>query len=409
MLNLHTLGGLDLRDGQGERLASVLARPKQVALLTYLAVEGPRRSQRRDTLLAFFWPDADSEHAQMSLRQVLYQLRTALGSDILESRGDEVLLGEEKLWCDAAAFEAAVAEQRLDEALELYRGELLTGFHLSSAPDFELWLDAARRRLGQAAADAALSLARQAESAGQEMEARRNARRAAALGPYDELACRKLIGLLDRLGDRAGAVVAFERFAERLRSDLGMEPSPELRSTIQSIRARQKVGEHFSPPRQPARTAEPRVAVLPMKAPAGGPAADAPDAALVQELGAVCAERLMAALASLEGLHVVPSRSMEPYLSGERDVRRLVEELGATLLVNGTIVRTSEGVRLGVQLIDAAADDVIWAESFHGTLEDARSADSALFQSVVDGLRGALEHRGPFPRSAPPASGPASR
>ncbi len=396
MLRLHTLGALDLRDSRGERLGDVLARPKQVALLTFLAIEEPRRSHRRDTLLSLFWPDADSEHAQMSLRQVLYQLRTTLGSEIVESQGDEVTLGEGRVWCDAAAFEAAIGERRLDEALELYRGELLRGFHLSSAPQFEHWLDGARRRLGQAAADAALSLAKEAEAAGEEMEARRNARRAAALGPYDELACRNLIGLLDRLGDRAGAVVAFERFAERLRSELGMEPSPELRSTIETIRGRQEVGKHFPPPRSAPTTAS-RIAVLPMKAPGGAseaePSAEPSEAAFARELGKALAEQLVAALASDESIHVVPTRSMEPYLSGQRDVRGLVEELGATLLVNGTIVRIPDGVRLAVELIDAEADDVIWAKSFQGTLEDARSPESALFRSIVQALQAELARR----------------
>lgn len=399
MLHLRTLGALDLRDSRGERLAAVLARAKQVALLSYLAIEEPGRSHRRDTLLALFWPDADSEHAQTSLRQALYQLRMDLGSEVLKSRGDEVSLDEGQVWCDAAAFDAAVGERRLDEALALYRGELLKGFHLSGTPEFEQWLDTARRRLGQAAADAALSLAREAEAAGREVEARRNARRAAALGPYDELACRNLIGLLDRLGDRAGAVIAFERFAERLRSELDMEPSPELRSAIERIRARQEVGEHF-PTRQLPPTAARRIAVLPMKAPGNISETEPSEVAFARELGNAFAEQLVAALASVEDFHVVPTRSVRPYLSGKGGVRGLVDKLGATLLVNGTITRTPEGVRLAVELIDAEADDVIWAKSFRGTLEDVRSTDSPLFRSMVQAIQAAVTRWSP--PSAPP-------
>lgn len=386
MLRLHTLGALDLRDSRGERLAAVLARPKQVALLTFLAIEEPRRSHRRDTLLALFWPDADSEHAQMSLRQALYQLRMALGSETLESQGDEVSLGEGRVWCDAAAFEAAVGERRLDEALALYRGELLKGFHLSGGPEFDQWLDAARHRLGQAAVDAALSLATEAEAAGREVEARRNARRAAALGPYDELACRNLIGLLDRLGDRAGAVIAFERFAERLRSELGIQPSPELRSTIETIRARREVREDFPTPPAAGR----RIAVRPMRPPGDASETEPAEVAFARELGAAFAEQLVAALASVKDFHVVPTRSVEPYLVEESDVRDLVDELGATLLVNGTIARIPEGVRLAVELTDAEADEVVWAKSFRGTLEDVRSAESELFHSVVEAIREAV-------------------
>jgi len=41
----------------------VLAQPKRVALLAYLAAATPRRLHRRDSLLALFWPELDQEHA----------------------------------------------------------------------------------------------------------------------------------------------------------------------------------------------------------------------------------------------------------------------------------------------------------------------------------------------------------
>ena len=56
MIELRTLGGLDLHDAQGHELRVISAASKQAALLTYLAIATPRGFHRRDTLLALLWP-----------------------------------------------------------------------------------------------------------------------------------------------------------------------------------------------------------------------------------------------------------------------------------------------------------------------------------------------------------------
>ena len=56
MIELRALGTLALRDPNGEDLHSILAQPKRVALLAYLAIARPRCFHRRDTLLALLWP-----------------------------------------------------------------------------------------------------------------------------------------------------------------------------------------------------------------------------------------------------------------------------------------------------------------------------------------------------------------
>ena len=67
MIRLRTLGALDLRAVDGEELRTVLAQPKRFALLAYLAVATPRGAHQRDTLIALFWPEQDSEHARNAL------------------------------------------------------------------------------------------------------------------------------------------------------------------------------------------------------------------------------------------------------------------------------------------------------------------------------------------------------
>ena len=241
MIELRTLGGLDLHDSQGRELRVIFAASKRAALLTYLAIATPRGFHRRDTLLALLWPELDQEHARGALRQALHLIRRSMTDGALLAEGDdEIALDRDAFWCDAVAFEQLLDEGQVEEALALYRGELLEGFHLSGCLEFERWLEDERRRLKQRAAEAAWSLAQQALAGGRMAEAARWGRRALALSPYDEGVVQRVIELLDRAGDRAGAIREYEAFAKRLREDHEAEPAPETTALIESVRAREQ-------------------------------------------------------------------------------------------------------------------------------------------------------------------------
>jgi DNA-binding SARP family transcriptional activator/tetratricopeptide (TPR) repeat protein/TolB-like protein len=237
MIRFRLLGALDLRGPDGREIGSVLAQPKRTALLACLA-SSPRRFHRRDTLLGLFWPDSDQSHARDSLRQAVRYLRRSLGEGVVVGRGDEELgVDETLLWCDAAAFEQAVDAGELERALDLYRGDLLTGFFLSDVPEFERWLERERARLRGRALETAWVLAERREAARDQAGAARYARRATELSPDDEGTLRRLMTLLDRLGDRAGAVRVCEEFAARLEEECGIGPSAETMALMQRVRA----------------------------------------------------------------------------------------------------------------------------------------------------------------------------
>ena len=243
MLEFRTLGRLDLRREAEPGLeaadpSALLSQPKPTALFAYLAICQARGLQRRDRLAAMFWPESDDRRARAALSQILYVLRQTLGSDILESRGsDEVGIAPDAVWCDAVEFRRGVAEERFDEALELYQGELLPAFFASDAPGFERWLEEERAELGRLAAESSWKLASLREANGNAAAAGHWARRAVALNPYDEAGVQRLLELLGRLGDRSGATRAFEQYRERIVADLGFEPSEETRALAERIRA----------------------------------------------------------------------------------------------------------------------------------------------------------------------------
>jgi len=242
VIQLRALGGSDLVDtgGRGE-LHAILVQPKRFGVLVYLALSHTHRFRRRDTLVTLFWPELDQEHARGALRQALRFLRGELGAGVLLSRGEEeVGVNREALWCDATEFEQACRSADWNRALELYRGDLLAGVHLpESSVDFEHWLEHERGRLRQQAAAAAWSLAGLAEQAGDLKAAAPWGRRAVELSPDDEAGVRRLMRILDRKGDRAGALSVHEAFRLRLAAQYDAVPAPETQALLESIRSRE--------------------------------------------------------------------------------------------------------------------------------------------------------------------------
>lgn len=237
MIRFQLLGSIDLRDETGRELRAVLAQPKRLALLACLAATSPAGPQRRDTLLGMFWPELDQEHARNALSKAVHFLRRSLGEvSILSRSAEELALDSTAVWTDVEAFRTALDGGRVDEALELYRGDLLPSFFVPDAPGFEEWLERERPRLRARAASAARLLAERYEAGRHLTLAIASARRSVELCNGDERPLRRLIELLDRLGDRAGALRAYEEFARKLAVELEIEPAAETVALVQRIR-----------------------------------------------------------------------------------------------------------------------------------------------------------------------------
>ncbi len=238
-LVMHLLGGLDLVGDTGTT-PTILRQPKRVALLAYLAAGSEGGYRRRDSLIGLFWPDSDPESARHSLRQALYVIRKEIGSSAIRVRGDEdVGLDPAAIESDAARFQALARDGFAREAMQIYRGDLLPGFYLDNAPEFEHWLEVERLRLRRLASDLSWTLAEAARRDGDGTEAARRARKAVELDPFNESSLHRLIELLDAQGDRAGALAAFDHFARRLSEGYEAEPSPETRALVDRVRSRQ--------------------------------------------------------------------------------------------------------------------------------------------------------------------------
>lgn len=275
MLRLRTFGTLDLRPDGGKPVRDLLGQPKRLALLITLALEGRRGPVPRDLLLARFWPESDEGRARNALSQALHHLRLALGGDVLESHGTtHVGLRAGAMWCDAAAFDEALARDDPAAALALYAGDFCPGLAPGGGTDVEQWLDAERSRYARAAVAAAETLAAAALERGDRDEAARRARWALALPPLDEQDLRSLLLALERAGDAAGALRAYSEHAERLRRALDDAPEPATQRVAAGIRERREAA--VAATLRPA-AAAPHDAPVPAHRPGGAePRAPAP-------------------------------------------------------------------------------------------------------------------------------------
>ena len=269
MLQLRTLGRLELVSGELTALHVAAAQPKPLALLAYLALATPRGQHSRDSLLALFWPELGDDEARRALRQALHRVRYHVGDELLKSeREGQIGISGDGAWCDAIAFEQALDGGRDADALALYHGPFLNAVFVSDAsPEFEQWVDLTRTRLRDRAATAASKLAETARRASERAAEVRWATQACQLAPEDEAHIRALMTALAASGDRAGALRAYKSFAELMEREYDAEPTKETAALAASMRAAPAQAE-IAPAITPATAITPAATIIPAAFPA---------------------------------------------------------------------------------------------------------------------------------------------
>jgi TolB-like protein/DNA-binding SARP family transcriptional activator len=385
-----------------------------------------------------------------SISQAIYYLRQSLGRNVVVSRGnEEVAIDPDRLWCDAVAFRQALAAGDVGDALELYRGDLLPGFFLSDALEWERWLEEERTHLRSRAAEAAWSLAERSAAEGGAVNAAHWGRRALALTPGDEGQLRRFLVLLDRVGDRAGAAQAYTEFAERFARDYGVGPSPETQAVIAAIRSRHETVEQNAGPAraESVPNANPSVDLVPSN---GQPEADqthsrrprrkrwllsggtaalvaillftvpflrprvdsdatsqprAGGGSLVSNRLAVLpladfspdpedayfadgmTEELISRLSRLPGLRVIARTSVMPYRDVDKSIAEIGRELDVGTVLEGSVRKIGDQVRIAVQLVDPATQEHLWSADYDAELADVLALQRQIAERVAEALR----------------------
>ncbi|MBA2687370.1 MAG: PAS domain S-box protein [Gemmatimonadaceae bacterium] len=242
MIRLTALGRASLSGPDATDVHAVLAQPKRLALLAYIALS-PGQCATRERLASLFWEEADEKNARGALRKALHFLRERLGANLFDSdQGNDVKLNSSLFWCDAIAFSQEMDAGNYETALGIYQGDLLPECWLEEAAEFERWIERKREDLRDSASAAALKLS--------EAEFRNDniagamfwAGRAEILSPYNEQITARVISLLNAAGDRSAALRKYADLTARLKKDFDSEPSPETAELIEAIRGKTRPG-----------------------------------------------------------------------------------------------------------------------------------------------------------------------
>jgi DNA-binding SARP family transcriptional activator/TolB-like protein len=220
--------------------------PKKArALLAYLAAQDGRPVSR-ERLADLLWPYQGSEQARHSLRNCLLELRRALGmAAAIHLVTDFFNCQTQHMVVDLDRFEQLSRSQQPSElqiAVDLYRGEFLTDFHIASEP-FQEWLAAERDRTLAVVCDALHRLTIKRSKAGEHDAAIQSARRLVLLDPLSEVGQRVLMGCYARAGRRGEALRQYKSCSEILQRELGVTPDAVTQALANEIARKGAAGE----------------------------------------------------------------------------------------------------------------------------------------------------------------------
>ena len=335
MLSLRFLGEIDLqRDGEP---VSLPKSRKTVALLAYLAVTG--RRHRRERLCALLWELPDDPRG--ALRWSLSKLRAAVDSPdrkrIVADR-NSVSFDIEGAYVDVSAVRAAqthgidtLATPRLQQLADAFRGEFLEGFDLPNCPEFQAWCTAIRDE-------------------------------------FREINIQVLKAVVARMSDDPAAVRPYQLALARY--------PDELHGSRQELHRDAQDPPREAGPEGPLRVPpEPSIAVLPFES-----ASDDED----QEVFADgITEEIIAELSRFRLLFVSGRNSSFTYKGQRVDGRHVARQLGVRYVLEGSVRRAQDRIRITAQLMDATTGSHVWAEHYDRELGDMFAIQDEIAESVV--------------------------
>jgi SARP family transcriptional regulator, regulator of embCAB operon len=232
------LCGRFVADIDGSRIEDTLPGRRGRVLFAYFVLNRGRPLPRDELLMAGWGEDAPAE-ARNALSVLLSKLRHGLGADRLRGRTEIELLLPQATFVDVEAAlegahraESCIAEGRWAQAW----GPAGIAYHIATRPFLTgleaPWIDQWRRRLEEVRlrglecfAAAGLGLGGPALA-----QAEERARMLTELAPYRETGHRLLMEALERRGNVAEALRAYERLRVLLREELGIAPSPAIQA-----------------------------------------------------------------------------------------------------------------------------------------------------------------------------------
>jgi TolB-like protein/Tfp pilus assembly protein PilF len=101
-------------------------------------------------------------------------------------------------------------------------------------------------------------------------------------------------------------------------------------------------------------------------------------------------EEILTRLARVADLKVISRTSTQPFKRAPSDLRDIAKQLGVMHILEGSVQKANDQVRVNVQLIDTATDAHLWANTYDRKLTDIFAVESEIAKSIADTLRAKL-------------------
>jgi TolB-like protein/class 3 adenylate cyclase/Tfp pilus assembly protein PilF len=101
-------------------------------------------------------------------------------------------------------------------------------------------------------------------------------------------------------------------------------------------------------------------------------------------------DEILTRLSKIADLKVISRTSTQHYKSTPENLREIAKQLGVAHIVEGSVQKSGDAVRVNVQLIKAANDSHLWADTFDRKLTDIFSVESDIAKAIADQLRAKL-------------------
>ncbi len=98
-------------------------------------------------------------------------------------------------------------------------------------------------------------------------------------------------------------------------------------------------------------------------------------------------DELITDLGQISALRVISRTSVMAYKHARKPLAQIARELRVDAVVEGTVLRSGDRVRITAQLIDAAADKHLWSQSYEGELRDTLALQSKVAGAIADQIR----------------------
>jgi TolB-like protein len=382
---IRLLGGFEIFDLDGVQIRIIGRRAR--GLMAMLCLEG-RGGLLRDRICGVFWGDRPEDQARASLRQCLFELRSALGSradDILEVGRERVAIRPGSLLTDIDALRADLHSAREDAlpgiASRLSSGPLLEGVELPGP--FQEWIDQMRGAWEVGLLHDLTRRLETLESAGRWDAVRLLSEAYLGRDPLQESVAAAAIRADFASGRPSAAQRRYLAIKQALSEQLGVAPGADLERALQVGKTREpRITPKVSAAETPAvarSPVEPLVAVLAFENQSGDPD--------FMYFSDGISDEILHAISQKTPLKIIARSSSFQLRGAEKSAANVAAQLGATHLLDGSVRRNGARVRITTQLVECASQTMLWNDRFDRELSDVFALQDDISQAVAIALK----------------------